>query len=87
MPTACTCDRDAGFTPQVDCSSKRAAAAALRVLAALPTCNANALEVFEPGSGLITVNLNRTRLCAGGSAGGGEFGGGDKRGGQECAAE
>ncbi len=54
MPTACTCDSDAGFTPQVDCSSKRAAAAALKVLAELPTCNANALEVFEPGSGLIT---------------------------------
>src|SRR5712691_1440971 len=55
MPTAWTCESDCGLTPQVDCSSKRAAAAALKLLEEVPTCSANAFEVSEPGSGLITV--------------------------------
>src|ERR1700687_1722271 len=55
MPTAWTCESDCGLTPHVDCSSRRAAAAALTVLAEAPTCSANAFEVSEPGSGLITV--------------------------------
>src|SRR5450631_1528336 len=55
IPIDCRCESDAGLAPQVDCSSKRPAAEALKPLAGLPTSNANALEVFEPGSGLITV--------------------------------
>ena len=55
MPTAWTCESDCGLTPKVDCSSSRAAAAALTVLAEDPTCRAKAFEVIEPGSGLITV--------------------------------
>ena len=55
MPTACKCERDCGFTPQVDCSSRRAAAAALKVVGGSSDLQRKRLEVCEPGSGLITV--------------------------------
>ena len=55
IPTAWTCESDCGLTPKVDCSSRRAAAAAFTALEEDPTCSANEFEVAEPGSGLITV--------------------------------
>src|SRR5262252_5773201 len=47
---------EAGVGPNVDCSSKRAAAAGVTPLLPLPTCTCNVFDVGEPVPGLITCN-------------------------------
>src|SRR5438046_9803685 len=45
-----------GVGPNVDCSSKRAAAVGVTPLLPLPTCTCNVFEVGEPAPGLMTCS-------------------------------
>src|SRR5262245_47567301 len=48
---------EAGVGPNVDCSSKRAAALAVTPLFDAPTCTCRAFDVGEPAPGLITCTI------------------------------